>query len=1138
MGLFKRRNKRSSGTSTSGTEEQGKGGRGEEMLRVVNRTVGEDEQRVWKAFVRDVEGKAYVLIVGLAGVLVAINVLVLPWEVRVALSLLVAAVVTYTLTTRLHSASLDYPAYLSSLCSSRFAHPADPSSAANKKEYESAEWINAVLDKLWPIVDRGLFVAGIDLMEDAMKALTPPVVRSVRVTSFEQGTHPVRVLGFRILPSSPTSSSFASSSSASPISSSKPPSSSPPSTKPPLGTSARHSGQGEAESEIGESTHSAWSDPSDPQPAPWAADAEEQGEGKEAESVEMEVEVAYRRKVDVVRKGKGQTDEEGVRMERGTADDELGEGKIEPDDPSENMHFVAYVGIGAHKITTLPVPVLIAVTSLRGTMRLRLQFAPEPPFIKTITFGFEGMPQVEMSAHPLRGSLDVLSLPLLNIYVYKAVESVIANFVLPRNYGLDIRKVLLGRDVAIKTRTIGIVVLVVHSASHLPAPTKTAALLPSRRPGIDPYVQVSWAGMGKSLYRTKVVRAVKEGGEARWEEMCFVRVASEPVQDGAKIRLKLIDHDRFREDDTLGYVDMPIRSLHSKPGEWTKRRDKLVTIEKDAKGKVNPKVAAAGEEGEEESTVVEYSAAFFPLVEKLPKEDGKDTQEKDEKRDPLASTDFGARKFEEEEEHEKKKRGRLEALQDLLAGRQPAPRSHPSGILSFQVHSIADLQLEKHSGPMKSGMQNFKMGPTKAVRKAELPSSYVQAFVNDEMIFRTRLKPFSSAPYFNGGSEAFLRDWTNANMSFAVMDYRNRDHDVLAGYVSINLGEVLSETSQLSKWYPLLGGSGSGRIRISVLFKPLAIDVHPSLREWSVGTVQVASASLSGLHERNFAGGLRFETEEGTSAIVPAVNRQDASETDALTFDFSSGPVVLPVLSRIAPVRVSLYGAAMTGAKSSKTAFAKGVFVVNQVTRGNPHEVHITLSRAKDPVLPCPRPLPQLLETPVAESPAEANSDETILSPRPSFPSASAPPRQPTNEDDLVLTLNLRWRPGMSSTHSTVVLSASSAARSAYQLYLYKRDTEAQSRREKRGEQERAEGEVMDDDDARSADTSAGWSSESDDDFGAEAIEEKKDGTRTRKGGTLRWLKHGAKVAQKKFKKTKDHGLTDPAPDTELQASL
>lgn len=144
----------------------------------------------------------------------------------------------------------------------------------------------------------------------------------------------------------------------------------------------------------------------------------------------------------------------------------------------------------------------------------------------------------------------------------------------------------------------------------------------------------------------------------------------------------------------------------------------------------------------------------------------------------------------------------------------------------------------------------------------------------------------------------------------------------------------------------------------------------------------------------------------------------------------------------------------------------------------------------------------------------------------------------PSAQDDPVLNLNLRWRPGMSTTHSTVVLSASSAARTAYQLYLYKHDTEAQSRREKRGERQRSGGAEATDDDAKSVNTSAGWSSESEDDVGAEEIEEKKDGTRTRKGGTIRWIKHGAKVAQKKFKKTKDHGLTDPAPDTELQAAL
>jgi len=116
-----------------------------------------------------------------------------------------------------------------------------------------------------------------------------------------------------------------------------------------------------------------------------------------------------------------------------------------------------------------------------------------------------------------------------------------------------------------ETRTIGLVVLVLHRA-HLSAfPSyagsstsaqprgATAALSISRaRRTVDPYVEASWAGMAKALYRTKVVRGVslgnavgarargdvgekkEDGGEARWEEMCFVRVPLEPVEDGAK----------------------------------------------------------------------------------------------------------------------------------------------------------------------------------------------------------------------------------------------------------------------------------------------------------------------------------------------------------------------------------------------------------------------------------------------------------------------------------------------------------------------------------------------------------------------------------------------------------------------------
>lgn len=185
------------------------------------------------------------------------------------------------------------------------------------------------------------------------------------------------------------------------------------------------------------------------------------------------------------------------------------------------------------------------------------------------------------------------------------------------------------------------------------------------------------------------------------------------------------------------------------------------------------------------------------------------------------------------------------------------------------IHSVADIHLEKGAGPIKAAARRFKPGTqTKTMRKAELPNTYVRAFWNDLCIYRTRMTPVSlhnlpsdvafddgadrifrllavlqlygpvplhrklsraradpggtaTAPNFNGGSETFIRDWTLANITFAVMDYRDRgkqhntvpgrvvlrltfgpggtDHDVLVGYVSLNLRDVFQEHSQVSK---------------------------------------------------------------------------------------------------------------------------------------------------------------------------------------------------------------------------------------------------------------------------------------------------------------------------------------------------
>lgn len=154
--------------------------------------------------------------------------------------------------------------------------------------------------------------------------------------------------------------------------------------------------------------------------------------------------------------------------------------------------------------------------------------------------------------------------------------------------------------------------------------------------------------------------------------------------------------------------------------------------------------------------------------------------------------------------------------------------------------------------------------------------------------------------------------------------------------------------------------------------------------------------------------------------------------------------------------------------------------------------------------------------------------------------SSSTPP--------IVLTLRARWHPGLSSAHANLVLSASSSARAAYQLYLHRRDYEAQLRREGRGED--TDGPDSDDEgESGKADlgeerggVDADW--ENTDQNGEQSgqgmdeIEGQRDGTRKRKGGSLRWVRHNAKVFGRRLKKKREHGTGDIAPETEIQAAL
>ncbi|EPY49932.1 C2 domain-containing protein [Schizosaccharomyces cryophilus OY26] len=73
---------------------------------------------------------------------------------------------------------------------------------------ESAEWMNDFLGKIWGLINPEIFSSIIDQIEDVMEASIPSFIENVRIASFSQGSHPVRVISIRSLPADETQHTF------------------------------------------------------------------------------------------------------------------------------------------------------------------------------------------------------------------------------------------------------------------------------------------------------------------------------------------------------------------------------------------------------------------------------------------------------------------------------------------------------------------------------------------------------------------------------------------------------------------------------------------------------------------------------------------------------------------------------------------------------------------------------------------------------------------------------------------------------------------------------------------------------------------------------------------------------------------
>lgn len=102
----------------------------------------------------------------------------------------------------------------------------------------------------------------------------------------------------------------------------------------------------------------------------------------------------------------------------------------------------------------------------------------------------------------------------------------------------------------------------------------------------------------------------------------------------------------------------------------------------------------------------------------------------------------------------------------------------------------------------------------------------------------------SSKPIFNAGTERFMRDWRSGIVTVTVRDSRMRQHDPILGVVPLKLSDILQTSSQVTRWYPLDGGIGFGRVRISVLFRSVETRLPPQQLGWDVGTFEFTSDKI------------------------------------------------------------------------------------------------------------------------------------------------------------------------------------------------------------------------------------------------------------------------------------------------------
>ncbi|KAH7156199.1 hypothetical protein EDB81DRAFT_786269 [Dactylonectria macrodidyma] len=481
----------------------------------------------------------------------------------------------------------------------------------------------------------------------------------------------------------------------------------------------------------------------------------------------------------------------------------------------------------------LKIPVWVDLQGIIGTMRMRLQLTPDPPFFALCTITFLGQPKVNLSCVPLsKHAINIMDVPFISNFVQSAVDAAMAEYVAPKSLTLDLKDMLAGDD--FKKDTIAAGVLMIHIKRGYDFKIGDSGIPLIKEGSSDPYVSVGWAKFGKVLWTSRVL---ENEMEPHWDETCFILVTPQELNIDERLRIQLWDSDRMTADDDLGRIEVSLKDLMRESdsnGRMSNRKDGFRALRSGdgMPGKLEWSVGYFSKtriqqcqfEQQTHDPKVRSMDQLKEKVENSCERKLRETMLKEGKDD----RDLG--------ELEQQKAQELKAEQDAMIISAPPPDGYPSGLFSLQIHNITGLEIERLN-------KRDSAGDGAASDEEEtgegLPSAYCTIIVNHRKTFKTRTKPQNAKPFYNAGCERFVRDWRECEVLVTVRDARVHEDDPLLGIVHLPLGEIFKERSQVMGFYPLTGGIGYGRIRLSMVWRSVQLQAPRNLLGWQYGTVEV-----------------------------------------------------------------------------------------------------------------------------------------------------------------------------------------------------------------------------------------------------------------------------------------------------------